>query len=96
MIYSNTLINSEGISLEFYRKQDRTLDRLLSSANEVFVRADGTPKSRSETDFYVAQRLRDLGFSKGDVWTILSECRHYEKTMRGDYLERTILKVYER
>lgn len=94
MVYSDGLTNSKGIPLSFYRERDEKLNRLLTSAEEVLERADGTKKSRSETDFYVVNRLYDLGFSKGSVWTILRECRPYEKTMRGDYIEKTITKVF--
>ena len=89
----NTISNRYGSSLKDIRQGNfefsKELDELLKGANQ------GQFTSRSEADFRTAKILWKYWFDEFQIAAILQACRRYEKTLREDYLARTIYRAIE-
>lgn len=89
-----TIVSGTGVSLANVMQNDPSLSHLLSGADSVAQRPDGTYQTRSDADFAVIRQLKKYGFSAEQAWAVLRIYRQYDKTLRPDYMERTISKIY--
>jgi hypothetical protein len=90
---ADSIENLLGITLKEIRAGHsdfcRELDELLNGA------VKGDRNSRSEADFRTAKILWKFWFEPSEIALILQLCRPYEKTLRVDYLARTVSEAIE-
>jgi hypothetical protein len=67
-------------------KSDDTFARIWSGRQAL--------ASPSERDWYIANYVKDKGFTKEEAFTILTNGRNDEKAERKQYIQRTIEKAY--
>lgn len=90
----SVIISTNGIPLDTVLKNDPTLSFLLEGPDAVAQKPDGTFQTRSDADFSVVRQIHKYNFTPEQAWAILRVYRTYEKTLRPDYMERTISKIY--
>jgi len=76
-----------GLTVEDARGRDNELDELMDGP------IGGRWNDRSTADFAVISKLLFYGFTEQQTAEILRYYRPYEKTMREDYLSRSIAKL---
>jgi hypothetical protein len=67
-------------------KNDDTFNRIWSGRQAL--------ASPSERDWYIANYVKDKGFTKDEAFTILTTGRNDEKAERKQYIQRTLDKAY--